>query len=645
MLPSHKLRERLGGRGLSPAFHSGAAPSHQASMTRKLLFSWVSLRQDSCVLALLMALIFLLCQPGSAQALQITLAWDPPATGTPDGYVVFYHLDGQSYDYSHPDWQGSGTACTIPNLQDTTTYFVVRAYNAAGESPDSNEAVYQPAATSSPDISRSPASLSTSCDQGSNASQQSFQVTNSGSGTLSYSISTGGTNWLSCSPTSGTSTGEPDTITVNYSTSGLSAGTYFATIAIAAGGATNSPQTIPVSLTVNAPSSPPFTPPPSSAPAISLSSRSLSASCTEGSDASKQSFQVSNSGNGTLNYSISTGAAWLFCTPTGGTSTGEQDTITVNYSTSGLAAGTYSATITVTDSGATNSPQTVTVNLTVNGTTPTQVTINLWEDAHQDPVLTTFTNAGLLNDHDGLWDEFKYSGRSFPGIFAGHNEWENNGLQPMHFFATGIANGQYEVWANLYTARYTRYFYGFTQAEALAGTRWVDNVQGAGGSSQFAEYSLGTINITDGRFDLWAGDGDVLSGGAYFYGWAWIRLVPVTTAQPRISLNPTLLSRSITQGTNAPSQTFRVSNSGGGTLTYSISTGAAWLFCTPTGGTSTGEQDTITVNYSTSGLAAGTYSATITIIASGASNSPQTIPVSLTVSQAPGSGHGRRHWH
>jgi hypothetical protein len=54
----------------------------------------------------------------------------------------------------------------------------------------------------------------------------------------------------------------------------------------------------------------------------------------------------------------------------------------------------------------------------------------------------------------------------------------------------------------------------------------VDNVAGAGGADQFAEYLLGTVVITNGRFDLWAGDGDVLSGSPYFYGWASIRLAP-----------------------------------------------------------------------------------------------------------------------
>ena len=116
-----------------------------------------------------------------------------------------------------------------------------------------------------------------------------------------------------------------------------------------------------------------------------------------------------------------------------------------------------------------------------------------------------------------------------PGIFAGHDEWENNGLQPMHFFADNIPDGRYEVWANLYTARHTRYYYGFTEAEALANTRWVDNVAGAGGSDQHEEYYLGTVVITDGRFDLWAGDGDVINDTSYFYGWAWVRLVPIVT--------------------------------------------------------------------------------------------------------------------
>ena len=172
-----------------------------------------------------------------------------------------------------------------------------------------------------------------------------------------------------------------------------------------------------------------------------------------------------------------------------------------------------------------NTPFTVTIEAY------TGATINLWEDDHQAPILTTFTNAALLNDNDGLWDEFWYQsgGRPFPGVFAGHNEWEDYGLAPMHFFATNIPDGAYEVWGNLYTggSANTTYYYGFTEAEALASAYSVTNINGAGGTDQFDEYFLGTITVTGNRFDLWAGDGD--SASPYFYAWAHIRLVPVET--------------------------------------------------------------------------------------------------------------------
>ena len=196
----------------------------------------------------LVSLILSLVTVLAAGAAQITLSWDPPATGTVDGYRVFSRLTGQSYNYTQPAWQGTATTCPL-TLTDGQTYsFVARAYNSSGESSDSNEATYQPS-TPTPAISRTPSLLSASCTQGANASNQSFQVSNSGGGTLSYTISANA-SWLSCSPPGGTSTGASNTTTVSYATSGLAAGTYSAAITITASGASNSPQTIPVSLTV-----------------------------------------------------------------------------------------------------------------------------------------------------------------------------------------------------------------------------------------------------------------------------------------------------------------------------------------------------------------------------------------------------------
>jgi hypothetical protein len=108
----------------------------------------------------------------------------------------------------------------------------------------------------------------------------------------------------------------------------------------------------------------------------------------------------------------------------------------------------------------------------------------------------------------------------------------------------------------------------------------------------------------------------------------WTTASPVV---PSIGSSPAFLAPSCQQGQNPAPQTFKVWNFSDGTLTYNITDNVAWLSVTPASGTSTGEQDTITVNYATSGLTAGAYLATITITGSGASNSPQIIPVTLTV--------------
>ncbi|MEZ6096003.1 MAG: hypothetical protein R3C03_17565 [Pirellulaceae bacterium] len=66
-------------------------------------------------------------------------------------------------------------------------------------------------------------------------------------------------------------------------------------------------------------------------------------------------------------------------------------------------------------------------------------------------------------------------------------------------------------------------------------------------------------------------------------------------------------------------------------LEYSITKSADWLSISPTSGTSNGQADTITVSITTSAFAQGTYIATFTVIDFDASNSPQTIAVTLTI--------------
>ena len=312
-------------------------------------------------------------------------------------------------------------------------------------------------------LTATPAAFTFSCTRSqANPLPQTLEVWNAGTGTLNWTTSEG-VAWLSLSPTSGSSTGEHDPVTVSVNASGLVAGTYTATITLAAIGADNSPQQVLVNLTVQEP-----------LPRIGYSPASVTFSYTQGqSNPSPQILDVWNSGGGTLNWTASEGARWLSLAPASGSSTGERDPVTVSVNALGFVAGTYTATITLAAIGADNSPQQVLVNLTV-----------------QEPL-------------------------------------------------------------------------------------------------------------------------------------------------PRIGYSPASVTFSYTQGQSNPSpQILDVWNSGGGSLNWTASEGAGWLSLAPTSGSSTGEHDPITLSVDASGLVAGTYTATITLAAAGADNSPQNAGVTLVVADS-----------
>jgi len=105
-------------------------------------------------------------------------------------------------------------------------------------------------------------------------------------------------------------------------------------------------------------------------PRISLSSSSLSFAVLVGSSASGvQNITVSNSGGGSLSYSVTSNAAWLSATASG-------SIIAVSVNPAGLAANTYQGLITVTAAGASNSPQSVSVSMVVTGTLSPILTIS-----------------------------------------------------------------------------------------------------------------------------------------------------------------------------------------------------------------------------------------------------------------------------
>ncbi len=198
---------------------------------------------------------------------------------------------------------------------------------------------------------------------------QTINVTNAGTGTMNWTATASpSVGWMSISNGSGTNNGS---FTANFNVTGLTAGnTYTTTIQVAATGAGNTPQTINVSVKVVS----------NASPIISLSPTSLSYSMAPTDSPLGQNVTVTNSGLGTLNWTaaVQGSVSWLTLTNASGTS-GQAFTATVNPS--GMTLGTYTATIQVSASGASNSPQNVSVSLLVRQQDANITTANSYDDA------------------------------------------------------------------------------------------------------------------------------------------------------------------------------------------------------------------------------------------------------------------------
>ena len=507
----------------------------------------------------------------------------------------------------------------------------------------------------------SPTALVFSATAGSgNPPSQAFSVSKSGGGQLSWTASENAA-WLALSSSSG---GNNQTISVSVNTSGLSAGTYSTPVTVSASGASNSPQTILVSLTVNA--AQPTAPAPQ--PKIGLSPSSLAFNATQGgANPANQTVAVTNTGTGTLTWTVADNANWLTATQSGGS-------IVAGVNVAGLAAGSYHAAITVSASGATNTPQTIPVSLTVAAAPVASPTIAvspssfaLTAQAGSTTVLNqtltiTNTGGGTFNwtvIDDSTWVVKNVGSGSGNGTVAisvnptGLSAGTHTSLITVS--ATGATNTPQVVPVTLtLTAPPAQPTIGLSSTSlAFSGT--------AGGSNP-ASKSITVTNTGTGTLSWTVADnanwltvtqaGSTITAAVNLAGLAagtyngvitvsatgatnTPQSVPVSltvsapTATPTIGLSPTSLAFSGTQGgANPANQTVAVTNTGTGTLTWTVADNANWLTATQSGGS-------IVAGVNVTGLTAGTYNAAITVSASGATNTPQTIPVSLTVAAAP----------
>ena len=127
---------------------------------------------------------------------------------------------------------------------------------------------------------------------------------------------------------------------------------------------------------------------PSLDPQLSVSKTSLDF----GSESTESTFTITNQGEGTLEWSISSSQNWLSCSPNSGSTTTESDGITVTVNRSGLSDGSYEGEIRVTPNfGAVKS---ISVQMVVP---PPELSVSVTEldfGSTEDEMSFTITNTG-----------------------------------------------------------------------------------------------------------------------------------------------------------------------------------------------------------------------------------------------------------
>jgi len=394
---------------------------------------------------------------------------------------------------------------------------------------------------------------------------------------------TSAASWLVTTPATGTATSAAaGKSSIGVTSTGLAAGNYQSILTVTAIDSVTqqpigTPVEIPVALTVQqactlqAPSvaTEAFTTVAGQNPATQTFSLAVSGACTG-------SMTI------TPTVSLGSGTGWLTVTPTTATVlAGGTATFTVAVVGTVMKAGSYSGSITLAgiNGGATitGSPQTVGITVTVSS----------------PPSLAVSAGAAATHGTDGVTAQ--------PVNIA------NTGGTALNWNAT-LANAPSFV--SLATSSGT----------LAAGTNTSTGVAVDGARAAAGSYTANvTVTATDPVTGL-AAAGSPLTVS-----------ITINIAPPSMQVNTTSLTYSTPAGSKPAAQSINITNIGGGTLIWTAGTpSASWLTVSPTSGSDTPNvTSSPTFNVNASGLAAGSYTATVVLTPS--VGSAVTVTVTLTV--------------
>ncbi len=414
----------------------------------------------------------------------------------------------------------------------------------------------------------------------------SVTIGNTGTAALHWTVNSSGANWIKFNTLGQTIQPgtQPDTLNVTVDTTNLAAGTQTGTLMINSNGGKAQ---VAITVVVNVP------PQPCVLQALSSSNETFNA--TMGSNPTAQSFTVGVTGDCgggvtiTPTVAMTAGTGWLAVTPATATISSGSTTFTVNVTSSALAPGSYSGSISlaaVSNGGAIGgSPQSVGVALTV---------------AEVPPVLAVSPGKLPINVSNG-------DSVSTYAITV-----TNTGGAPMQWNATLDAQAPSFVTITLGTN---------TTLVAGASTKVTVNVNP---TNQLAGSYSATVTVSAI---------DPITGKSVTNSPATTLVSLTITAQPAMQLSATSLTFTPASCVYTDSGTISITNSGGGTLNWNVgspvyTSGSGWLTVTPSGNGS--GNTTLTFSADGTKLTTGqTYTATVTITPS--VGNAQTVTVSFTL--------------
>jgi uncharacterized protein (TIGR03437 family) len=504
---------------------------------------------------------------------------------------------------------------------------------------------------------------------------QNVQITSSTSGlsiAASAAPANGGPNFLQISPATGTT---PQALTLTVSSTALQTlgpGTYTETVSVTSGGAGNSPQTFPVTLTV------------SSNPILISTADALNFNYQVGQTApSNQTITVTSSG-APLNYQVSVNTTsctgFLTATPANGSTFGNQNQVVVTVNPQGVTPQVCSGNVTLTVPGSTAAPLIIPVTFNVSSTallSVSQSAINV--TAIAGAAATTQTVAVTSTNNTAI--AFSATASTNPAGLTWLSVTPNTGNTPNNLQATvnaanlgvGTYKGSITVTSSMQNvpAQTIPVTLTVVSSTAVASPTSLTFIQAAGGTApdsqsvQIAGVPTGsTIGVVPtvlsgsgwltataaGNTVTVTANGSQLTQGTYS-GVVTV-IVPGAGASPLyipVTLDVTGATSAIALSTNALSfnvlatsmsipvaQTIQVTSTGGASVPFTAafvpSTGGNFITITPTSGNTPGTIS-VSVNAAVSStLAAGTYTGNVQV--SSGTGAVQTAKVTLVVSPA-----------